>query len=61
MTITILTLALSAIGCIIWLSTETGAVSLHGFDSGVGFVTVHNHERGITSRLCVTRPEALGR
>lgn len=34
-----------------WLSTTAGTVSLHGFDAGVGFVTVHNHERRITSTV----------
>ena len=33
-----------------WLSTD-GAVSLHGFDAGVGFVTVHHLERRVTSTV----------
>ena len=34
-----------------WLDESTGAVSLHGFDAGVGFVSAHHRERRITSTL----------
>jgi CubicO group peptidase (beta-lactamase class C family) len=36
-----------------WLGPEDGAVSLHGFDTGVGFVSVHHPGRRVTfSVLC---------
>ena len=31
-----------------WLYAATGAVSVHGFDAGVGFVTVCDREQGLT-------------
>ena len=31
-----------------WLDDSTGAVSLLGFDAGVGFVSVHDRDRGFT-------------
>ncbi len=34
-----------------WLDESTGTVSLHGFDAGVGFVSVHHRDRRITSTV----------
>jgi CubicO group peptidase (beta-lactamase class C family) len=34
-----------------WLYAATGAVSLHGFDAAVGFVTVRYRDRGFTSTV----------
>ena len=31
-----------------WLDASTGAVSLHGFDAGVGFVSVHDRDHQFT-------------
>lgn len=31
-----------------WLDTDNDAVSMHGFDTGAGFVSVHRHAAGIT-------------
>jgi CubicO group peptidase (beta-lactamase class C family) len=31
-----------------WLNASTGAVSLHGFDAGVGFVSVRDHNHRFT-------------
>jgi len=34
-----------------WLDDSTGAVSLHGGDAGVGFVSAHHRDRRITSTV----------
>jgi CubicO group peptidase (beta-lactamase class C family) len=34
-----------------WLDETAGAVSLHGFDAGVGFVSTHDRDRRITSTV----------
>jgi CubicO group peptidase (beta-lactamase class C family) len=34
-----------------WLYDSTGAVSLHGFDAGVGFVSTHHRDRRTTSTV----------
>ncbi len=34
-----------------WLYDSTGAVSLHGFDAGVGFVSTHHRDRRSTSTV----------
>ena len=32
----------------LWIDARTGRVSIHGFDAGVGFVSVHDRQRQIT-------------
>jgi hypothetical protein len=34
-----------------WLDHSTGAVSLHGFDAGVGFVSTHHRDHRCTSTV----------
>jgi CubicO group peptidase (beta-lactamase class C family) len=34
-----------------WLDDSTNAVSLHGFDAGVGFVSTHHRDRRVTSTV----------
>ena len=35
----------------LWLDDPPGAVSLHGFDAGVGFVSAHHRDRRSTSTV----------
>ena len=44
-----------------WLYDSTGAVSLHGFDAGVGFVSVRDRGHGSPTPFCPTRAAGHGR